>query len=59
MGEEHAWTRAWRWAMSGTGRHRAPDDDKPKPIPTEPQIKPDANDPRYDDPSTFGKGWRR
>lgn len=37
----------------------ADDKPKPKPVPKEQQIKPDPADPKYDHPSTFGKGWNR
>jgi hypothetical protein len=47
--------------MSG-GRHRAPETEKAKPKRLPPagkgQTRPDRDDSsRYDDPSTFGKGW--
>lgn len=41
-----------------SGKHRTPES-APRPTPTEPQITPDPEDPRYDKPQTFGKGWRR
>jgi hypothetical protein len=43
-----------------SGRHAAPVPEvKSKPIPKEQQVRPDAANPGYDHPSTFGRGWRR
>jgi hypothetical protein len=45
---------AFRWWPVSGGKHRP----KPRPLPTAPQTEKDPQDPKYDQPKTFGKGWR-